>query len=36
MDKAVDCDSAVFSAGTAQASGPPAKKQNSVLDRLLG
>ena len=36
MDKAVDCDSAVFSAGTAQASGPPAKKQKSVLDRLLG
>ena len=27
MDKAVDYDSAISSAGTAQASGPPAKKQ---------
>ena len=36
MDKVVDCDSAVFSAGTAQASGPSAKKQKSVLDHLLG
>ena len=26
----------MFPAGVAQASGPPAKKQKSVLDRLLG
>ena len=33
IDKAVDCDAAVVPADT---SGPPAKKQKSVLDRLLG
>ena len=36
MDKYFDCDSTVFPAGAAQASGPPAKKQKNVLDRLLG
>ena len=36
MDKSVDCDSAVFSTGAAQASEPPTKKQKSVLDHLLG
>jgi len=36
IGKTVDGDCAIFSAGAAQASGPPAKKQKSVLDHLLG
>jgi len=36
MDKSVECDSVVFTAGAAKASESPTKKQKSVLGCLLG